>query len=414
MATLSIKEVANRPDKPESAITFISKIFKEGKFGPDFKTEDGIFCSDFVVVTYDDKTKIKYQRSTANKKQNQRLIQEYIARGPEVKGLDVTGKFFGQKKQSVVKVSKFIKTEEFGGQPSSGKRINLGIKFEKDLYAKMYDCLEGKKCLNESGKGIGAYASAANYIIKAASKKVGKSPATKFEDTGKRNTPRPIVASTGSLYIKPIQHSKHGALLSDIDIVHANGSRSYLSLKYGSTLTFMNAGVSKILNEKEMKTGTISDIQGKNILAAFGIDEQMFCDVFNKYQKTTERFPQVVTTPSNYNSKLLNQLISTGMGSEYWMVHGQPNGSVNFWYMDSSRNKAFSTITGNVIVYYGGKSGKGKRIDVDFSNEYFDFTLNIRNKQRGLYPSHIMLDYTSKPAIGKTNISNTSNLSHLI
>ena len=82
--------------------------------------------------------------------------------------------------------------------------------------------------------------------------------------------------------------------------------------------------------------------------------------------------------------------------------------------MDSLRNKAFSTITGNIIVHYGGKSGKGKRIDVDFSNQYFDFTLNIRNKQRGLYPSHIMLDYTSKAAIGKTNITNRSDLSHAI
>ena len=414
MATLSIKEVANRPEKPQSAITFISKIFKEGNLGADFKTEDGIFCSDFVEVTYADKTKIKYERS-ADKKQNQRLIQEYIARtGPEVKGVNVTGRFFGQKKKSVVKVSKFTKTGEFGGMDSSGKRINLGIKFEKDLYAKMYDCLEGKKCLNNKGQGIGDYASAANYIINASSEKVGKSPAIKFEDTGKRNTPRPIVASAGSLYINPPQHSKHGALLSDIDVVHASGSRSYLSLKYGSTLTFMNAGVSKILNEREMKTGTISNIQGKNILAAFGIDEQMFCDVFNKYGKTNERFPRVVTTAREYNSKLLNQLISTGMGSEYWMVHGQPNGSVNFWFMDSARNKAFSSITGNVIVYYGGKSGKGKRLDVDFSNQYFDFTLNIRNKQRGLYPSHIMLDYTSKEAIGKTNITNKTNLSKLI
>ena len=72
MATLNIKEVANRPDKPESAITFINKIFKEGSFGPDFKTEDGIFCSDFIEVTYDDKTKVKYQRS-ASKTQNQKL-----------------------------------------------------------------------------------------------------------------------------------------------------------------------------------------------------------------------------------------------------------------------------------------------------------------------------------------------------
>ena len=43
------------------------------------------------------------------------------------------------------------------------------------------------------------------------------------------------------------------------------------------------------------------------------------------------------------------------------------------------------------------------------SNTYFDFSLNIRNKQSGVYPSHIMLDYTTKDAIGKTPIDNNSN-----
>ena len=72
--------------------------------------------------------------------------------------------------------------------------------------------------------------------------------------------------------------------------------------------------------------------------------------------------------------------------------------------MDPKRNKAFSKVSGDITIYYGGKSGNGKRIDIEFSNSFFDFTMNIRNKQRGLYPSHIMLDYKSKDAIGKTKI----------
>ena len=390
MANLSIKEVAFRPDKPESAQTFIKKILQEGNFGGDFKAADGLFCSHFVEVTYDDNTKKIFQR-TSDKSKNKKLVREYIQRGEFVKGLDVTGSYAGQKKEVVLKVSKLIKTEEFGGQPSSGKKINLGIKFERELFAKMYDCLEGKKC-------IGPYSKAADYIIKEASVR-RNSPAEKFEDTGKRNTPRPIVASANAVYINPSIPAQHGALLSDIDIVHKSGKRSYLSLKYGSTLTFMNAGVSQILSEKEMKTGRISNASGKAILKALAIDEKTFCAVFNKYGKST--FPATKAKP---NIRLLKQLLSTGIGSDYWMVHGQPDASVHFWYMDPKRNKEFSNISGDVTVYYGGKSGKGKRIDVEFSNAYFDFKLNIRNKQRGLYPSHIMLDYTSKNAIGKTKI----------
>ena len=41
---------------------------------------------------------------------------------------------------------------------------------------------------------------------------------------------------------------------------------------------------------------------------------------------------------------------------------------------------------------------------IEFSNNFYDFQMNIRNKQRGLYPSHIMLDYTSKPATGKKKL----------
>ena len=161
----------------------------------------------------------------------------------------------------------------------------------------------------------------------------------------------------------------------------------------------MNAGVGRILTEKEIKSGRISNPAGKALLKALAIDEKTFCNVFNKYGKS--KFPAAQAKPY---MGLLKQLLSTGIGSDYWMVHGQPSGEVHFWYMDPRRNRAFSNVTGNVTVYYGGKSGNGKRIDVEFKNNYFDFKLNIRNKQRGLYPSHIMLDYISKDAIGKTKI----------
>ena len=64
-----------------------------------------------------------------------------------------------------------------------------------------------------------------------------KSPAISVEDTGGRNTSRPIQASADSLYIAPNDHTKHGALLSDIDVHHKSG-KSQLSLKYGNTYIY--------------------------------------------------------------------------------------------------------------------------------------------------------------------------------
>ena len=75
---LSNKEVANRPEKPQSAITFINKILKQGVYGADFKTEDGLFCSDYVTVTYKDGSTKKYERQTLTSL-NEDLAAEYIA-----------------------------------------------------------------------------------------------------------------------------------------------------------------------------------------------------------------------------------------------------------------------------------------------------------------------------------------------
>ena len=74
--------------------------------------------------------------------------------------------------------------------------------------------------------------------------------------------------------------------------------------------------------------------------------------------------------------------------------------------MGNDRGKTRAAANGikQPIVYYGGKSGTGKRIDVEFHSDYFDFKLNIRNKQSGVYPSHVMLDYKSKEALGKITL----------
>jgi hypothetical protein len=175
----------------------------------------------------------------------------------------------------------------------------------------------------------------------------------------------------------------------------------------------MNAGVSKILSKTDIEAFDsnkgFKNQEGKNILATFGIDEAIFCDVFNNYGKQNFQAKSGAVTLSSSQKASLTNLLSTGIGSGYWMVHGQPNGDVNFYYMDGAKNKTASKAPGSVQINYGGTTGKGKRVDVKFSTDYYDFKVNIRNKQRGLYPSHIMLDYTTKAAIGKTPINNSSD-----
>jgi hypothetical protein len=92
------------------------------------------------------------------------------------------------------------------------------------------------------------------------------------------------------------------------------------------------------------------------------------------------------------------------MGSNYYMVHGKENGSLDFWYMDPAMVDRMSTIAGAIELTYAGRNGLAKRLDMRFGNSFFEFKLNIRNKQSGVYPSHFLMDYTSKAGLNKTTL----------
>jgi len=159
----------------------------------------------------------------------------------------------------------------------------------------------------------------------------------------------------------------------------------------------MNAGVGTAFPADQMKAKKIKTPMGKAIIKTFSLDEKMFCDVFNLYG-TGKRFPNV---SAKINASKLKKFLQTAIGSGYWMVHGLEGNRIYFWEMSGRLNPQFATVTGNVEIQYGGSSGNGKRVDIIFSNSYYDFKINIRNKQSGTYPSHIMCDYKSKPATGK-------------
>jgi hypothetical protein len=64
--------------------------------------------------------------------------------------------------------------------------------------------------------------------------------------------------------------------------------------------------------------------------------------------------------------------------------------------IDDKYNKSASKITSQPKVYYGGADGEGKRVDIVFESAKYIFKVNIRPKDRGVYPTHIMCDYRAK------------------
>ena len=380
MANLSYNEIT-RENREYRSEVLVQKVFQMDGKSNNFVTDDGILVAEYVVIN-----KTKYSRGEPVDIAGKILALKLLPTNQ--RKVIVGGKMQGQSSRVELSLGKLEKTEEFGGQPAGGTRVNKGIKFEKDFVEVLNEQLSGVKSNKTYSKEV------EKVLVRCAEEK--RSPVTEVIAEGGMNQSRPIKMQGNQLIIAPYNHAEHGKKLTDITLKHANGKFSYLSLKFSSTLTFMNAGVAQIFTPSDIKSGSIQTTMGKAILDTFGIEDDIFCDVFNNYGR--KKFPNV---KAKLDKQKLKKFLQTCIGSNYWMVHGMEGGKVYFWEMSDSKNPQYATITGDVEIQYGGKQGNGKRIDIVFSNRYFDFKVNIRNKQGGLYPSHIMCDYKSKPATGK-------------
>lgn len=394
MANLDITKLKKR----ENIKTLAEKIFHINGKSCTFHTKDGRFDCQGYELKYPGES-IEYETragsSSSNKKRAAILIDNLSA-APSGTKLWIIGKY-GKSKLQLVKINEITKTDEFGGQPGSGgKKVNKGNQFEEDLQKRLEECIGGKICKGQYGTQVKALLDKIEESYKLAAH------FSKLE--GGKNQPRPLTGTTkSSLHIAPNKSQDHGKKLTDITLqLGKDGKKDiYLSLKFGGTLTFMNAGVGKVLTQADIKKYDISAPQGSALLQLFGIDETKFCHVFNgKSKKISEH----IDKKPKADMSNIKRFLKTAIGSGYWMIHGHDNGKITMWEMTTQKTNAAANSISKPVVYYGGKTGTGKRIDVEFTNEYFDFKLNIRNKQSGIYPSHVMLDYKSKSALQKIEL----------
>ena len=92
--------------------------------------------------------------------------------------------------------------------------------------------------------------------------------------------------------------------------------------------------------------------------------------------------------------RALLQLLVTGIGYGYHMVHKKGK-KIEFYEMSRRRMMDSAKIKSVTVLY--PKPGSAKRIDIEIVTKLYIFKVNIRNKQGGLYPSHIMCDYKPNP-----------------
>ena len=119
---------------------------------------EGHFIPTAMVFVVDGEETVAYEPDQASdfKEARARLQENMSLRGSKNTVL-FTGKFQNDNSIATVPLTDLEKTEEFGGQVG-GKKVNLGIQFEKDFY-KSLNC--EVQCLSESTK----YKKAAKELV---------------------------------------------------------------------------------------------------------------------------------------------------------------------------------------------------------------------------------------------------------
>lgn len=226
------------------------------------------------------------------------------------------------------------------------------------------------------------------------------------DPVGGLNTPRPLALSGGELYVSVRGGSRNeniGMGLADLMLTTADNKKISLSLKYGSTVTFFNSGVGKIFNAEDFKKGDFSNSPiAQELFDLFGIDSTRFRNVFLNYKapdplakkgKSEKEEETIVLTQAQ--KQKLERFIRTVIGHGYVLVHEHSDHSIDYYEMTPKFLDKAANIISNITILYP-KGGSAKRIDIKVETDIFHLNFNIRNKQGGILPSHIMCDYKIK------------------
>jgi len=270
------------------------------------------------------------------------------------------------------------------GNGSSGNRgaNNRGNLFEPQFAAALQDWYEGKPVADKNILG--------SILDLDKNYKLGKAKNFDVQIMGGENTKRPLTFGRKIILANPKgQGYDVGKSLTDITVT-ADKNVIYLSLKLGSTTTFFNVGVRTILSPAEIKKGTITNPNGLKLLNLFGIDPVKFCDVFNGKSKGS------VDKSAKYNKTAIKDLLESGIGYGYHVIH-KMNKEILSKKMDEAAMQKAAKMTTPITVYYGGKGGNGKRIDIEFESASYKFKINLRDTQGADgYPTRMMCDFTHK------------------
>ena len=384
---------------------FLDHFYDQKKF----LTDVGLVDVFEAYLTYDgenytfdsDTRKVKEERSRflANLKEAGKLKKKELKFQVGLKHINVL---------FTIPISWFKKIPSFGGQGSQGggKTLNKGTQFEKYFYDDAIKVLEGA---TKGSRFIPTILSMNKKFEKELGQAMGMVQADpKFKgvlEEGSKNKSRPLAYSGGTLVVAAEGNVTEnvGSTLTDITFQYGKAlTPVYLSLKYGPTLTFFNTGVGGrngplLFTEREISQYEVNTQAGLDFLKMFGMENDIkkFCESFVEYPRITAIQNHIVK-PTTYDKSGFEKLLRSGIGYGYWMVHNTQGTNIDWYEISKQYMKEASTLTNGVTIYYGRMNGMGKGVNMTCSSQHYNFTFNIRNKQGGTYPTHIMCDYKKK------------------
>jgi hypothetical protein len=217
------------------------------------------------------------------------------------------------------------------------------------------------------------------------------------------NVKRPLRFDKG-IYLSTISgYNTIGDAVADIKL-HRGDDVLNLSLKNTKSTTFINTGIKKLFplsifkQYKETNEIQISK-ETKLLLDLVGIDAKRFLEVFIKYDNhtTSDNVDYIIdNTTLIKGNKLFKTFMDSVIGYNYILVHKIGK---EIHYYDLRKQENTDKFIGKVIsskIYYGGRQGKGKRVDVVIETTWLKLNINFRSKDGTIYPTHIMCNYIIK------------------
>ena len=289
----------------------------------------------------------------------------------------------------------------FSGYEKGLEGTNKGNAFEV-TFAKNYEEIYQREIEKQLNAETGSFAP--------------KNGTQSIHSCGSLNNRRPLMMTNdGQIVVGDSDIASTGDKVADVkvDTVGRRGTIN-LSLKSGTTVSFCNAGVSKLFpassfakyleDERngilEYHGGSANGMTGNDLLQFFGIDPIKFADVFVQYRndkdskksKSTKKDEEDVTQLIASNPNFYKFVCSV-IGYDYILIH-ELGPDIHCYDLKSQED--LDNFIGRLeyakVLY--PINGEAKRIDivVKYSNIIIKF--NIRNKQSGIFPSHLMSDYT--------------------